>query len=414
MSNILLIAYHFPPLRGSSGIQRTLRFCQYLPRFGWNPVVLTVHPRAYEDVGEDLSSAIPAGVPVQRAFALDAARHLAFRGSYPRLFANPDRWTSWFVAGVVSGLSLIRRHRPRALFSTYPIATAHLIGLALHRLTGIPWVADFRDPMAQEGYPPDPVVWRRFHWLEGQVVRRAARLLYTSPGAVAEYRSRYSEIAPERFVLLENGYDEETFADLAAPQARVANKLILLHSGIVYTSERDPTMLFRALGSLKREGAIAPDTLEVRFRASANDSLLRKLGEEQAITDLVSLVPSIPYGAALEEMMSADALLILQGASCNSQIPAKAYEYLRAGRPIAGLTDPRGDTADLLRRAGLDSLAPLDSADRIAKALPPFLEQLRTGNAARADIAFVRKCERVEGARALAGILDTIPSTRGG
>ncbi|WP_276678948.1 hypothetical protein [Nitrosomonas europaea] len=39
------------------------------------------------------------------------------------------------------------------IWSTYPIATAHLIGLTLQRLTGIPWMADFRDPMVQPDYP---------------------------------------------------------------------------------------------------------------------------------------------------------------------------------------------------------------------------------------------------------------------
>ena len=39
MKRILMIAYHFPPLTGSSGIQRTLRFVQHLPAFGWQPSV---------------------------------------------------------------------------------------------------------------------------------------------------------------------------------------------------------------------------------------------------------------------------------------------------------------------------------------------------------------------------------------
>ena len=40
MKKVLMIAYHFPPLAGSSGIQRTLRFAQQLPERGWQPIVL--------------------------------------------------------------------------------------------------------------------------------------------------------------------------------------------------------------------------------------------------------------------------------------------------------------------------------------------------------------------------------------
>ena len=40
MKRVLMVAYHFPPLAGSSGIQRTLRFVQHLPALGWQPLVL--------------------------------------------------------------------------------------------------------------------------------------------------------------------------------------------------------------------------------------------------------------------------------------------------------------------------------------------------------------------------------------
>ena len=80
MKKVLMIAYHFPPLAGSSGIQRTLRFAQQLPEFGWQPIVLTADPRAYERTSDDLLDQLPAGLVVKRAFALDTARHLSFGG----------------------------------------------------------------------------------------------------------------------------------------------------------------------------------------------------------------------------------------------------------------------------------------------------------------------------------------------
>ncbi|MBC7705319.1 MAG: glycosyltransferase, partial [Rhodoferax sp.] len=145
---VLLIAYHFPPLAGSSGIQRTLRFVQHLPAFGWQPLVLSAQPRAYLRTSGDLGADVPAGTVVRRAFALDTARHLALHGRYIGAMARPDRWVSWKFDAVRQGLRMIREFRPDVIWSTYPIATAHLIGAELHRRSGIPWVADFRDPMA--------------------------------------------------------------------------------------------------------------------------------------------------------------------------------------------------------------------------------------------------------------------------
>src|ERR1700752_1992126 len=97
MKQVLMIAFHYPPMRGSSGIQRTLRFSRYLPEYGWQPLILTAHPRAYPAIGDESLREIPPDVLVRRAFALDTARHLAFRGSYLRWMALPDRWVSWWL-----------------------------------------------------------------------------------------------------------------------------------------------------------------------------------------------------------------------------------------------------------------------------------------------------------------------------
>ena len=56
---LLMVAYHFPPLAGSSGIQRALRFVQHLPSFGWQPLVLSAHPRAYERTSPDQLADVP-------------------------------------------------------------------------------------------------------------------------------------------------------------------------------------------------------------------------------------------------------------------------------------------------------------------------------------------------------------------
>jgi len=89
MKRVLMIAYHYPPLSGSSGIQRSLRFSQDLPGFGWQPSVLGAHPRAFESVSTDLLAAIPLGMDVRRAFALDARRHLSLFNRYPGWIAAP-------------------------------------------------------------------------------------------------------------------------------------------------------------------------------------------------------------------------------------------------------------------------------------------------------------------------------------
>ena len=406
-----MIAYHFPPLAGSSGIQRTLRFVQHLPSLGWQPLVLSAHPRAYERTSDDLLADVPSGTVVRRAFALDTARHLNIGGRYLASMARPDRWISWKFAAVREGLKLVREFAPDAIWSTYPIATAHLIGSALHRKTGIPWVADFRDPMAQEGYPADPRTWASYRDIESDAAQHARFCVFTTPGAANMYRQRYPSAA-DRIVVLENGYDEESFSAATAPQPSGvdsgARPLLMLHSGVVYPSERDPTQLFMALGQLKMKGILGPGDLRIRFRASGHDELLRGLAETHGAQDFIELCPPIPYREALGEMMAVDALLVMQASNCNAQIPAKIYEYLRAGRPILALTDPQGDTAGVLSNAGLNDLARLDSVEEIAGILPPLVNDWRAGKARLPQALAVERASRRSRSKALVVLMNQI------
>lgn len=392
-----MIAYHFPPLAGSSGIQRTLRFVQHLPALGWQPIVLSADPRAYEQTSDDLMSDVPPATVVRRAFALDTARHLNIRGRYLGWMARPDRWMSWRFDAIRQGLQLIREHQPDVIWSTYPIATAHVIAQALHRKTGIPWMADFRDPMAQDGYPADPVTWRSYQRIEEEALMQASCSVFTTPGAARIYQERYPAAA-SKVQVLENGYDEESFVSGragATPKSNTApGTPVLLHSGIVYPSERDPTQLFQALQRLKSTGVLKGGDVLIRFRASVHDDLLASLAKQYGVAEFIEMAPAVPYREALAEMLTVDALLVMQASNCNAQIPAKIYEYLRAGRPIIGLTDPIGDTAGVLRGAGLNAIARLDSADEIEAMLPSFLAAVRERRATLPNAQAVHQASR--------------------
>jgi glycosyltransferase involved in cell wall biosynthesis len=406
MKRVLMVAFHFPPLAGSSGIQRGLRFAQYLPRFGWEPLVLTAHERAYEQVSQDLCAQIPQGIVVRRAQAFDTARHFAVAGRYPAALARPDRWMNWKFDAVRQGMALIRTHRPSVLWSTFPIATAHVIGAELQRRSGLPWVADFRDPMAQDGYPEDALTWRAYEAIERHAFENAKACVLTTPGAARIYRQRYPA-ASSRIGVVENGYDEDSFAGLSAQdQAPLApGKLTLLHSGIVYPSERDPTQLFVALRALLEGGRLARERLRIRFRGAVHHDLLRHMAASHGLDDLIETLPPIAYRDALSEMMRADGLLVLQAANCNAQIPAKLYEYLRCGRPVLALTDPAGDTAGVLRQAGLDAIARLDNAAEIADRLLGFVDDVAKGRSPRPSAAAVAAASRLGRTESLAALL---------
>lgn len=416
MNSVLMVAFHYPPCFGSSGIQRTLKLSRYLPDHGWRPIVLTAHPRAYAQTGSGQLADIPAAAHVTRAFALDTSRHLAIRGSSPRVLRLPDRWASWALGAIPAGLGLIRRYRPVVLWSTYPIATAHLIGLALHRVSGLPWIADFRDSMTEPGYPRDRLSRMSYLAIERQAAKRAARLVFTAPSARRMYLERYPDLSPERCLVISNGYDESDFSDLreGSSGAGTSRPLRLIHAGVIYPEERDPVPFFRALAALKRDGQIGVDTLRVELRASGSEDVYGRLLADLGISDIVHLLPALPYRQVLQECNDADGLLLLQGPSCNHQIPAKLYEYLRVGRPILALADPRGDTAAVLAESGGATMIDLLDEQAIRRDLPGFLQQLRTRTHPEADRGVVRQHARHVQAQSLAACFSALAGSRRG
>lgn len=406
MRRLLMVAYHFPPQAGSSGHLRSLKYCRYLPESGWRPTVLTVSPRAYAQTDRSQMHEIPPEIKVVRAFALDTQKHLSLRGCYLRYLALPDRWVTWCLGAVPAGLWEIYRGNCEAIFTTFPVPTAVLIGLILNRITRRPWVVDFRDSMTEDEYPRDLLTRKVLRWIEGKAVKYASQLIFTAPSAVRMYKQRYPNLAPEKCLLISNGYDEEDFRDLAVAKTDNDNlRVRLLHSGLIYPYERNPIPFFHAIAALKRQNQVQSSWLSIDLRASGSEEQYRSVVEELEIDDIVHFLPSLPYRQALEDANSADALLLLQAANCDHQIPAKAYEYLRFGKPILALTSHSGDTAALMTECGGTTIADIADEHAIEGALRQFLNSVRTATHPLPQSVVVAKHSRREQSRVLAECL---------
>ena len=414
--NLLMISFHFPPIVGSSGYLRALKFAKFLPQFSINPFVLTAHVRAYPKIAEQNYRLLDQcqKASITRAQAFDSSRHLALFGKYPEIFAIPDKWVSWSFFGENTGKKLIKEHKIDAIWCTYPIASALKLGLALHQKTGLPLFTDLRDPIWEEE------TWvgsRKQHYLkelEQQVLNSSQQVIFTSPGTITKYKQRYPGQFDDKYQLLLNGYDEDDYRPLKPRSEDTATdessataqgkhrKLVFLHSGLLPKYERDPSDFFQALSQLKKDGVLNATQHIIRFRGCGHESLYQTQIDQLGIADLIDFQPPCSYGEALQEQLYADFLVVFQAATCNWQIPAKIYEYLRAERPIIALTPEDSDTAWLLKENGVspDAIAPLDDAATIASVIQKAVSKtsLRTKNS-------LENLSREKQSEVLAGIL---------
>ncbi|HXE40759.1 MAG TPA: glycosyltransferase, partial [Azonexus sp.] len=209
------------------------------------------------------------------------------------------------------------------------------------------------------------------------------------------------------------GYDEEAFTlamqrVAAESEAKDSNRRVLLHSGVVYPQWRNPRMPFRALRRLTDDNPSSVKDLVLRFRAPVNVDFLTKLAEEEGVMEFMDIAPELDYIGALAEMIQADGLLVLQNAECNDQVPAKLYEYFRAGQPILALTAMDGDTATAVREHPGNYLADLESDASIMIALRDWLQTTKSGMPYRQVDESVARCSRRGRTQQLAAVLNSV------
>lgn len=381
---------------------------RYLPIHGWSVTVLTVRPAAYNRTNTSNLELIPEGTDVIRSVALDTKRHLAIAGRHLEFMAVPDRWRTWKLTGTAAGMKLTKRNRPDVILSSFPIPTAIEIAGAIHRRSNIPWVADLRDPIVVDNHPAQGTLRDAYCELERLVFESAKRVVVTTSGAAELYRQRYPATGTDRIRVIENGYDEDMFKSVDQPgrATRSGEQLTLLHSGLVYEEARNPVPLFEAVANAIESGAVTKERIRIVFRASNRAEFILSRAARFGLSDVVRAEPPITYKAAVEEMLRSDSLLIIQSAECNQQIPAKAYEYLRARRPILALTDPNGETGKLLAANQVEDIAALEDEAAVNRVVENHLTRLQSGSAAPAGLESVKRLSREARAAEFAKVLD--------
>ena len=403
---VLVLAYFFPPI-GGAGVQRTLKALKYLPSHGWSATVVTTASRAYPASDPSLAEEIPPGTRVVRAAepalwrmlvtaALLACRPLRATRLRP-LIAWPDRQLPWSPFALLAAYREIRRARPDVIYSTAPPHTAHIVGWILHRLTGIPLVADFRDEWSTNPHADDPaLVTRMSRRTERAIASAAARVT-----VVADWFD-IAGADPEGVTVIPNGVDEDDYPAGGAPAPRGDGRLRISHVGTLY-GDRDCGPVLAALGRLVAAGRIARDDVELRI---VGNDWLEDLDARVPVR--LSKTGYVDHRAAVAEMREADALL-LYVAPTSLAPSGKLFEYLASERPILCVTSPDNLAARLVREWDAGLWAAPGDGEAIEQAILALVERHRAGTLGPAPEVRRRTLEaysrRAMAAR-LAGVLE--------
>jgi len=381
VKRLLLVSYYYPP-SPVVGAVRPSKFAAYLPAHGWDPIVVTASTGGTEARGAGAAAVHSVGEwphplkSYERFRARRAARH-GFADDYSAtlivpfdrcyalerrslkqwllpLFWLPDREIGWLGPALLHGLRLIRRHGLSHLLTTGPPFTCHLVGLLLKWMTGVRWVADFRDPWSMTHKFP---IFRNgvtdaleSRWIRA-VMRHADLVLSVTPAMTDEARKDHPDLPPERFATLTSGFDA---AELAAIQWQPPAPLpvIVSYFGTFYHG-RTPEPFLRSVKGLLDDGTLAPGEMAVRFVGQvshADGRSITDLVKIMGLESVVSLHPTVPRAVALKRTLESHIVLVLDERH-PVQIPLKLYDALGAGVTVFNVGS-QGAVADVLRRTG--------------------------------------------------------------
>jgi hypothetical protein len=415
---LLVVAFHYPPDNSSTGVLRTLKFTQYLPDFGWRCEVISVPVELYPNQDLRLLDDVPPEVTVHRPWAADARELFGIRGRYPAFLGVPDRYWTWYFAATRTAFALLSGGRFDAVYSTLPFPTAHLIGLAIKKKSGLPWVADFRDSWV-DGFL-GPVRYRLAAWFERRVIRHADQVIMNTPVMRKYYLGRYPEHPPSKFVTITNGYDEKDFCDL---EYSPGTSFEVICAGWLNDENRDPEAILKGSALALARGWIPRERLRLTFLGAGPYGESRRFREQlrhyQLEANAEITIPRVPYGEALRRQARADVVVVLtDDAKRIAQnrdwtfmaVPAKLYEYLRLGKFMLVLSRAQA-VRELLH--DVHAPAPLLPSDTegIAAALREAYLRRSSQPDPKVDPS-IQKYDRREITRALARVLDGLMAGR--
>jgi len=396
---VLMVCYFFSPCCHVGGLRST-KFVKNIAYFGWKCEVVTAFVgRREEFAGKksvtfhhiwkiDLDDVVdfvaggcrlltrqlkkilrvcwqkkPAG-PAGGQTAVDRDGKIPIAKRVKRWLLLPDGQIFWALGALPKILWLMRRCD--LIYTSLSPYSAHLPGLIAKRLTGKPWVADYRDEWSLNcrWYPPT-----RFHrWLgvklDRKYVENADIVINVTEARTQMFREHFSDIDAAKFVTIHNGYDKDDLAEFRGVE--LSRDCFVITSIGSLIGGRDPRPFLRAVAHLVEEGCIDRKKLKIQFIGSMYPEALGEI-EFLKLGDIVRMQARLPQKEVFAQLSASHIALLVGSEMEKVAMTTKVYEYAGMGKPILGLV-PKGPLHDFVLRCGGWCAEPTDM-DEIKKVL---------------------------------------------
>ena len=396
MKRVLIISYYWPPT-GGSGVQRWVKFAKYLPALGWQPVIYTPENPEQLAVDETLAGEVPAEAEIIRRRIVEPygmykkvlrrsghskeavevnpvnAQNKSFlqkaamwvRGNLFR----PDPRCWWIRPSVRFLKKYLKYHPVDLIVSTGPPQSMHLIGRKLAQETGLPWIADFRDPWTKIFYFKHLSMTRatkRWHEkMEKRVLDEATRVVAVSPLVQQEFQA----MTQTPVELITNGFDECDFHQEPFKMAEGGPQQLftITHTGL-FAADGNPTVLWEVLAEKCNTCEEFRKLLRINLIGKTDEQII-KAAHDAGLGENVYDLGYQHHARAVDEQRKASLLILplRKEPEYKAVLPGKLFEYLASYRPILGIGQPDGAMSMILDSTRTGVVFDWEDKEAIAK-----------------------------------------------
>ncbi|MEZ5172500.1 MAG: glycosyltransferase [Bacteroidia bacterium] len=325
----------------------------------------------------------------------------------------PDARRFWIAPSIKYLRNWLEENHVDAIVSTGPPHSMHLIAKALHEKTGIPWLADFRDPWVNIDFAADLQMSgharKRNEKLEKEVLDSCSQVVVVGDFMAEEFRSKTAN----KIDVITNGYDPADF-QVEIPEFLLNEKDVfsIVHTGSINDRRNHPAF-WQAIQQMCSENREFSSRLKIRF-IGKNDASVRRSIHEFELENYTEFIDYLPHNQIIAYQKTASVLYLSinnYGASQSgffspkATLTGKMFEYLAARRPILMQGPADSQAAQVISQNPANRIIGFDDTGSIKSALADLFAARNEDKNAEADERFSRITLTGELAALLDGIV---------
>ncbi len=354
LKKILIIYPHFPP-SNLAGVHRPRLFVNHLKSFGWEPIILTVHEKYYEEALDwNLHKLLPSDLRIEKVAAYPITK--------PRLIG--DIGLRAFFQLRKRALELLKLEKFDFVYIPIPSFYVSLIGSYLYKKTGVKYGIDYIDPWVHQ-FPGSNKIFNRHwfstliaKWLEPKAVRYASLITGVAEG--------YYEGVIERNPTLKQtcifgampyggestDFDKISQLKLSAYLFNKNDKIKLVYAGAMLPKS------YVILEAIFQSICSNPDLFESvefyfigtgKYANDSNSYNIKSLAEKYGLWNRVvfEFPQRFPYLDVLVHLMSSDGVFVL-GSTESHYTPSKIFQGLLSSKPLLVIIHQNSTAVDII------------------------------------------------------------------